>query len=205
MPIGGILNTIGTTVGEAAPAIQGATAGAGLLGNVLNMIQRGQQTDKLKQFENMTPEQLSGLVSRGTAPLSQALRNTVGNQVQADVASRGLAESPGIFAQAESQALAPYEQSNQQVALQLLLQKMGLPAQVIASLGGQTDLTKVLQMLQGRATPSQNPNPNPTDGSPTLQQYLSLFNNNSNSSGLTAPNNFTGDTTPPPTTAGVDA
>src|SRR6266481_7893003 len=98
--------SIGGLFKSAAPAITGITAGTGLIGNVLNSIQRGNEVGKLqsaeKKFANLTPEQLSGMVTRAEQPLGNDLLQNVGNLVQADLGTRGLAESPGIFASTET-------------------------------------------------------------------------------------------------------
>lgn len=138
-----------------APLLGIGTAGAGIAGNIMNSITRGQQTSKLqsaeKQLANLTPQQYGSMVAGATQPLNQNLLNLVGNQVQADVASRGLAESPGTFAATESQALAPFQQQNQNTALQLILTKLGLPIEyanaVINSVGPNANVGGILQAL----------------------------------------------------------
>jgi len=77
----------------------------------------------------MTPQQLTQMVLSAQQPLSAGLTQAVGNTVQGDLASRGLAESPGIFATTESQALAPFYQQNQQAAQNQVLQQLQLPLQ----------------------------------------------------------------------------
>jgi hypothetical protein len=137
------------------PILGLGTAGAGITGNIMNAITRGQQTSQLqsaeKKLANLSPEQLSSMVSGATAPLNQNLVSSVGNLVQADVAGRGLAESPGVFAATETQALAPFQQQNQNTALQLVLQKLGLPIEyanaVINSVGPNADVGRILQAL----------------------------------------------------------
>jgi hypothetical protein len=137
------------------PILGLGTAGAGITGNIMNAITRGQQTSDLqsaeKKLTNLPPGALAGMVTKETAPLNQNLISSVGNMVQADVAGRGLAESPGVFAATETQALAPFQQQNQGTALQLVLQKLGLPIEyanaVINSVGPNADVGKILQML----------------------------------------------------------
>lgn len=153
--MGEVLGSLGGFFKSAAPAIEGATAGAGLIGNIMNSITRGKQVGKLedaeKKFASLTPEQLAGLVSRAQQPLGQDLLQTVGNTVQADMANRGLAESPGVFAATESQALAPYKIEQQRMALELVMKQLGLPIEyakaVMDAAGGGTDMSKVLAML----------------------------------------------------------
>lgn len=153
-----VLGNIGGFFKSAAPAIEGATAGAGLLGNIMNSITRGKQVGKLedaeKKFASMKPEELAGLVSRAEKPLDQDLLQSVGNLVQADVAGRGLAESPGVFAATESQALAPYKIEQQKMALELVMKQLGLPIEyakaVIDAVGPNADISKVLAMLMNQ-------------------------------------------------------
>lgn len=135
------------------------TGGIGATGNIINGVETGQQVNKLKQQENLTPQQLSSKVTSAEQPLSQSLLNAVGNQVQADVASRGLAESPGVFATTEAQALAPYQQQQQQVALQLILTQMGIPAETIAALtkSGSANISQIMSLLSGTKFPGTNP------------------------------------------------
>jgi hypothetical protein len=135
------------------------TAGTGLIGNIMNAITRGKAIGNLqsaeKKYANLTPEQLAGLVSRAEQPLGQDLIEGVTNQVQADMATRGLSQAPGIFAATESQALAPYKLQEQQNALQLVMKQLGLPIEYAdailqATQGGGSDITSALMMMMLR-------------------------------------------------------
>jgi hypothetical protein len=150
----------------AAPALEGGAAVSGMFGNIMNMIQRGQQTDKLnaaeKKFTSMTPEQLSGLVTRAEQPLGQDLLQNVGNLVQADMGTRGLSQAPGVWAAEETQAIAPYKLQQQQMALQLIMKQLGLPIEyaqaILQSMGGPANIAPLLQLLQqGKGAPNQVP------------------------------------------------
>lgn len=129
-----------------------ALAGGGFLSNWLQNRQRQQL---FNEYEGMVsnPAELSAHISALEQPLSQALTQSVGNQAQAFLAQRGLAESPNIMAAVVSQALAPYEQQNQQLAANEYLNVLGLPASV---LGRPSDLSPILEMLMplARGTPS---------------------------------------------------
>lgn len=141
--------------------LAGGSLGLGSIGNVIQSIQKSQELSSLKNSQNalanMTPQQLSARVNAATQPLNTGLIQSVGNQVQGDVASRGLAESPGVFASTESQALAPYEQQNQQLALQEVMQQLGLPidyAQAyLQGLGNPTNLAPLMQLLMRQNNP----------------------------------------------------
>jgi hypothetical protein len=202
--MGDILGKVGGFFKSAAPAIEGVTAGAGLFGNLMNMIQRGKVTDQLKSAEqkyaDLTPEQLAGLVSRAQQPLGQDLLQNVGNLVQADMATRGLAQAPGIFAATETQALAPYKLQQQQMALQLIMKQMGLPIEyaqaLLQAMGGNTDVTPILKLLQGGGggeTPNQVPDTSgiPSDTGKILEQIIAQ---QSGTPGLTTPNAPSSDT-----------
>lgn len=153
-----VMSNIGGFFKTAAPAITGASAGAGLFGNILSSITRGKEIGNLqsaeKKFANLSPEALSGLVSRAEQPLGQDLLQSVGNTVQADMASRGLSQAPGVFAAAETQALAPYKIEQQKIALQLVLKQMGLPIEyadaILKASGGNADVSKLLALLMNQ-------------------------------------------------------
>lgn len=121
------------------------TAGSGLIGNILNERTRSQQINQLQQQEN--PTKLAQEVVAATQPLNSGLVQSVGNTVSANLAEQGLSEAPGIQATVESQALAPFEQQNQNTALQLVLQRLGIPESIIASLPGNTNIAPILALL----------------------------------------------------------
>lgn len=137
----------------------------GIVGDIMGGVTKGHQVGGLeeaqKKFANLSPEQLSAMVTKATAPLSEGLVQTVGNRVQADMAGRGLAEAPGIFAATESQALAPYELEQRQMALQLVMKQLGLPIEyanaVLSALNsgtggggaGNMDILSLLPLLGG--------------------------------------------------------
>jgi hypothetical protein len=177
------------------PALQIGTAGSGLIGNIMTSIQQGNVASAAEKNAKLTPGQLGSMVSGATAPLDRSLVNDVNNQVQGDMASRGLAEAPGIFAATEAGALAPFEQANQDRALQLILAKLGLPASTLAALrsggGGMANLSPLLQMIM-----KQFPGGKTNDASmPSQANLLSLFNPNPTPDpGLTTTNNWTGST-----------
>jgi hypothetical protein len=151
---------MGQMISSFLPVLTAGSAGAGAFGNILSMIQQGQQFSKLKSFENMSPQQLAAKVSAGTQPLNAGLVQSVTNQVQGADAERGLATSPGIFNADLAQSLAPFQQQNQNTALQLFLQQMGLPVQASSLLRTQplnnsfANLFKTMQANQPSTVPS---------------------------------------------------
>jgi len=180
-----LISNIGGFFKSAAPALTGGTAAAGLIGNIMNSVQRGNEVGNLraaeKKFESLTPEQLSGLVTRAEQPLSQDLLQNVGNLVQADMGTRGLSEAPGIFASTETQALAPYKMEQQRIALELVMKQLGLPIEyaqaILSGMGGPSNISPLLQLLmkgKGDSTTTAS-----NAASPTIQQLLDLFQDSS--------------------------
>jgi len=146
------LGSIGSFFGGSGSAGSGlldlagiGTAGSGIIGNILNERMRSQQLNQLQQQEN--PTKLAQEVVAATQPLNSGLVQSVTNQVSGNLASQGLSEAPGIQASVESQALAPFEQQNQQTALQLVLQRLGIPESIIASLPQNTNIAPILALL----------------------------------------------------------
>jgi hypothetical protein len=96
-------------------------AGAGLGGNLAAEHQKAQL---LKQLQN--PQALANQAAGMAQPLNAGLVQAVNNQVGGNMAEQGLSQSPGIIAATTGQALAPYEQQNQQMALSQLMQSLQL-------------------------------------------------------------------------------
>lgn len=124
----------------------GAT-GAGLAGNLSADRQRAQAASLAQKNANLTPQQLAEMVKSGTQPLDRGLIQAITGNVNANLSEQGLSEAPGLIATAESQALAPFQQQNQQTALQLVLQKLGLPAEFARTIPPNANLAPLLAML----------------------------------------------------------
>jgi hypothetical protein len=155
--------------------LQTGIAGAGEAGNILQQVKANQYRDFVMGLLN-NPGRLATMTNQLAAPLSGALTQSVENQVQGNVASRGLGQAPGIFAANESQALAPYVQQNQNTALQSIMQALGVPA---GTFGQQSNLSPLFtslfsqtpKMIPGQNTtpaPGLTPPPVSTGGSGTI-------------------------------------
>ena len=139
----------------------GAT-GAGLIGDIASQRAQSQQqsylTNAEKTLAGLTPSQITQEAAGASLPLTSALTQEVGNNVDASLAEQGLSEAPGIQSTVLAQALAPYVQQNQEQALQVVMQKLGLPLQyasTVASLIPQgSSLTPLLALLSRGQTPS---------------------------------------------------
>lgn len=146
--------------------LQTGVAGAGEAGNLIEEKKRmDYQNFVMNLLKN--PQQLAAMAAKIQQPLNNGLVQSVNNQVQGNLASRGLSQAPGIFAASEGQALAPFVQQNQQTALQAVLQSLGLPA---GSFGQPQNLAPIFgQLFQNIKTPAQTPQtpgltPPPTAG-----------------------------------------
>lgn len=172
---GGAGGNLGKTL-SAIPVIAGTT------GNIINGVNAAGQTSALekqqKAISSLSPADLTKMVTSAEAPINQNLVQATNNQVQGDLASRGLAQAPGIFASAESQAIAPIEQQDYNTALQQVLQQLGLPlsyaAQIQKMMPGQTNVTPAMTLLlqqlakNGGSTGATGPlaSPLPTNTTP---------------------------------------
>lgn len=135
-------------IGVAQKAAPVALAGSGLAGILANRraantnIQSVQQQQAVtaaqldafnkqlglqQKYANMSPQDFMAGISGFMRPLSAGLTSGVGNVVQANMAERGLAQSPGIFSEVMAQALAPFQQQTQQDAISAYFKSLGLP------------------------------------------------------------------------------
>jgi len=152
-----VMSTIGSIFSNPAtgPILSGASAGIGEIGNLLAGSAQSKEAAALKaqqdKIANLTPSQLTGMVTSAEKPIDNALIQQINNSVQGDMASRGLAEAPGIFAAGESQALAPYVQQNYQTALNQVLTQLGLPLSYASTLAQflpkQQNMTPAFQLF----------------------------------------------------------
>jgi hypothetical protein len=126
----GGLGKFGGQMGTAMGDLKGPLA-------ILDMITKMQQEGKTKAaldrqiYYMKHPEVLANLTKQYERPLSTGLTTGVGNIVQAQMAERGLNMAPGIYGEVLSQALAPYQQKEQELALGMALKQMGLPGDVL--------------------------------------------------------------------------
>ena len=125
------------------PVITGSTAVAGTAGNILEEYKKMQYQNYVMDLMK-NPQKLAALVAKLQQPLNNGLTQAVGNQVQGNMAERGLSQAPGVFAASESQALAPYYQQNQNAALQSVMQMLGMPA---GSFGSSVNTSGSMQSL----------------------------------------------------------
>lgn len=178
------------------------TAGAGSIGNILASMKRNDVLNtSLNNQKNLmalanNPNALATNISKLERPLSAGLTSSVGNAVQGYLAERGLSESPGIASETLAQGLAPYQQQEQQMAINSYLSTLGLPAQATPRFlpyPQGTDLSKIFQSLF--AKPDALTAGGGIADSPTMQQLTAnLRDSNAGQTG-TLPNSpaYTGD------------
>lgn len=152
-----IIGSIGKlfSAGNLGTTLAAGSAGAGEIGNLVSGIGEAKQQSALesqqKKIESLSPADLTRMVTSAEAPINQGLVQSINNSVQGDLASRGLSQAPGIFASEEAQALAPVEQQNYSVALQQVMQQLGLPLQYAAQIQkmfpGATNVTPAMTLL----------------------------------------------------------
>ncbi len=155
------------------------TTGMGVVGNILNQKARSDELGYLKNQQKILsdPTAMAKQVAAATQPLNTGLVQGVENQVQGTLAEQGLAQAPGIQAAVLSQALAPYYQQNQNTALQLVMERLGLPLQYastyLSGLPQNSNLAPLMALLQRNnpsstsSLPSWWPTSRPTIPTPT--------------------------------------
>lgn len=93
--------------------------------NLFNQYQNQQYQNQLRSFAQ-DPAKMNAYAAKFTQPLTAGLQTGVANAAQADLATRGLTDSPEISQAVYAQAIAPYIQQNQQNGYQNALQALNL-------------------------------------------------------------------------------
>lgn len=162
-----LLNNIGSFfssgAGKGIETLAGLGAtGAGLAGNISADQQRSAAAKSAQANMNLTPAQLAQQVGQATQPLNSQLVQSVTGNVNANQQEMGLSQAPGLTAQAVASGLAPYEQQNQQNAMQLVMQKLGLPAEFARTIPPNANMSQLLALLmKGNNVPGTPATPNP--------------------------------------------
>ena len=167
--LGNLFGSIGGWLGQGASAATGAAPnwtklltggmlGAGELGNILQGQKQSAMQDYMAKLAK-NPQLLSQMILKAQQPISAAETQSINNQVQGDMAQRGLSQAPGIFAGTEAQALAPLQQANYNTAQQQVMQQLG---------------------LYGASSQGQ-----PTNLSPAMQAFMRSFGGNTGTGGQT--------------------
>jgi hypothetical protein len=144
----GALGKLGGGLGQGVSAL-------GPLTSLFGMVNQFSQAQKQKALVDRSiyyskhPEVVANLEKQYEKPLSSGLTSSISNVVNANLAEQGLSQAPGIQSQVLSQALAPYQQQEQQFALQEAFKALGLPSEALAAMnsGQQPNLANMLKYL----------------------------------------------------------
>jgi hypothetical protein len=141
--------------GKALNSILGlAGTGANIYSGIQNISANNQAIGAQKYVTDLmeNPAKMTAAAAQYAQPLSAGLTSDISNQVQANLAERGLGSSPAAYTQQLTQAIAPYIQQNQQTAMQQLLQTLGLAPKPTTS--PTINMSSLLAGLKGGSTAS---------------------------------------------------
>lgn len=105
------------------------------------------------------PEAINALVKQYERPLSAGLTKGTENIVNASLAEQGLSQAPGIQSQVLTQALAPYQQNEQQMAIAMAMKALGLPLDAINAISGMKDPNSLALLLKNILPQPSTPTP----------------------------------------------
>jgi hypothetical protein len=106
-------------------------------------------TNLIGKYAGLTPSTISAGIEGFEQPMSSALNENIMNQVQANLAERGLGNSPEIAQEVTAQALAPYDLQEQSLATQDYFNMLGLPLEAAKSLPNvpQSNVSGIMALL----------------------------------------------------------
>lgn len=174
-------NSIIGGLGKIAGPLGKTTSALTPLMSLAGMVQQYSLAGKEKQamdrslYYSKHPEAINALVKQFQQPLSTGLVKGTENIVNASLAEQGLSQAPGIQSQVLAQALAPYQQNEQQMAITEALKAIGLPAEALSAIQSTmrpNDLSMMLKSILpgGGGSPGSGggfslPNTDPSGGS----------------------------------------
>lgn len=136
-------NFLGSSGGQAVE--KAGIGGAGFLQNWLANREAKKKQDYVMSLLT-DPKKFQALVTQAEQPLSKGLTTDIARQTDAYGAERGLGSTPAIMKDVYAQALAPYQQREQQMAIDSVLKRLGIYADTPTTKG--VDLTSIFKMLQ---------------------------------------------------------
>ena len=152
------------------PELKAGTEIAGLGSSAYNMYNQYQNQQYQNQLRSVAqdPAKMNAYAAQFTQPLTAGLQKGVANEAQADLATRGLTDSPEISQQVYAQAIAPSTQQNLQLGYQNALQALqvggGAVNPAYQQMLNQSQLAKIFAGQPGGGQAPGTP--------PTLQDYL---------------------------------
>jgi hypothetical protein len=165
----GIINNLG--------GAGGIMKGLGAITSIAGMINQYSLANKEKAaldrsiYYSKHPEAINSLVKQFDRPLETGLVKGTENIVNASLAEQGLSQAPGIQSQVLAQALAPYQQNEQQMAITEAFKALGLPAETLTAIQSTMRPDQLAQMLKGilpgqQQSPGSIPYPYPSIPTP---------------------------------------
>jgi hypothetical protein len=159
-----ILTSIGSFLTTDLKPLQSVLALAGAGTNIFSGIQQEQQQSRINNAQNYVnslvtnPQKMAAASAAYTQPLTAGLTSDISNEVQGNLAERGLGSSPGAYTQQLTAALAPYILQQQQGGQNALFQALGLASNERSTAPGFANIAQLLASLksgsQSTATPA---------------------------------------------------
>lgn len=149
-----LLSSVGSFIGSNSGLLKGLGTAAGVGTNLYSGITNAQNTNNYNNTQSYIqslvkdPTKLAAASAKLQQPLSAGLTDQVTNQVQGQLAERGLGGSPAAMTSAITQSLAPYIQQNQSTAMQTLMNSLGLGSSTRPAALPTMDLSKLMAMLK---------------------------------------------------------
>jgi hypothetical protein len=150
-----LMSTIGSLVTNYAKPLSAlattAGAGANLYTGIQNANNASGYNSTQSYIQNLVknPQAMQKAAAGYTQPLTAGLTDSVTNQVQAQLAERGLGGSPSALTAALTQGLAPYVQQNQQTGLNTLMQSLGTASAARPTTLPSVNLAQLMALFKG--------------------------------------------------------
>ena len=160
-----MLSSLGNFISSDAKPLTSLLGAAGAGANIYSGVEQAQQQSRINSAQNyimnlvQNPAKMSAAAAQYATPLTAGLTADISNQVQGNLAERGLGSSPAAYTQQLTQALAPYIQNQQSTALQTLLSSLGLTANMKTTTPSFANISKLLAGLQSPSSPSSGTSP----------------------------------------------
>jgi hypothetical protein len=155
-----IFSSIGGLFQNHPKLLPGLMAGSGAIFNTLQMLKKqslaNAQMARYKRLQYLSehPEMMMQEMKKFERPLDQGLVSSLERTTDAHLAEQGLSTAPGIQQEVLAQALAPFKQNQQQMAMQALFKSLGLPDGVDVNIPGGVDLRGLMAELFGKSASS---------------------------------------------------
>jgi hypothetical protein len=146
-----MLQSFGGSGGTGAGLGSLLNLGGSLFGLINQMSLASKEKSAMDQsiYYSKNPGAINALVNQYEQPLSKGLTSGVSNVVNAQLAEQGLSQAPGIQSEVLAQALAPYQQNEQQMAITEAFKALGLPLQALQAIQSTMRPGQLAQLFKG--------------------------------------------------------